>query len=149
MRVKTRKQIVAKGKAALAMRRAVGWTRAEWINGVESALGEAFIAFCKARLADKNGQRRPGRSWTVEFECELFRRMIDVHVHPVKRAFDRRAAFQEAIAEMHGALDRLRDHVEREFSNAVGRVRRGIDDRDVKEFWTQAREATRVLTGAD
>jgi hypothetical protein len=71
MRVKTRKQIVAKGKAVLAMRRAVGWTRAEWINEVESALGEAFIAFCKARLADKNGQRRLGRSLTVEFEREL------------------------------------------------------------------------------
>jgi hypothetical protein len=72
-------------------------------------------------------QQRLGRSWswTVEFERELFRRMMDVHVHPVKRAFDRRAAFQEAIAEIHGAVDRLLDHVEREFGNTVGRVRRG------------------------
>ena len=115
-------------------------------------LGRSFSLKAPSQLSLFGGRHAfhfllAGRSRAVEFERELFRRMIDVHVHPVKRAFDRRAAFQEAIAEMHGAVDGLRDHVEREFGNAVGRVRRRIDDRDVTEFWARAREATRVLTG--
>jgi superfamily I DNA/RNA helicase len=146
MKVKKRKEIVAKGKAAVAMRRSVGWTRETWINEVESALAEAFIIFCQARLAENLGQRRHVRALAGEFDRVLFRRMIDVHVYPVKREFDRRKALEDAVAAMSSTIERLRDHVEREFGRVVGRLRQGIDDRDVEMFWSRAREAARILS---
>ena len=73
--------------------------------------------------------------------------MIDILVHPVRRDFDRAEAFGAAVAEMPGTIERLRDHVEREFARAVvGRVRRGLDDEDVTAFWGRAREAAAIFT---
>jgi hypothetical protein len=145
MKVRKRKEVVARSKAALGMRRSIGWTRGTWINEVESALGEAFIIFCQARLAHRNGQQRHAQAWEAEFERLLFRKMVEVHVHPVKREFDRGVAFDEAVAEMPGTIRALGDHVEREFGRVAGKVRRGIEDRDIEEFWKRTREAARIL----
>ena len=140
-----RKEIVTKGKAALAMRRLIGWSRSRWIDEVESAFAEAFVLFAQARLAGRTGQRRRVRAWTPEFGHLLARRAIEIVIHPVKMNFDRRAAFELAVAEMSGGtIAALRDHVERELK--VCKVRRGFDDSDVDDFWRKAREATRVLT---
>jgi len=134
-----RKLIAAKRKAAEQVRAKLGWTRTDWINEVESAFGQAAINWFQARLAERNGQRRDARKWADEFERELVRRVIDVHVHPLKREFDRREAFEAAVAEMPDTIERLREHVERQFGEAVGGVRRGLNDEDVQEFWRQVR----------
>ena len=75
MKGKEGKKLAARTKAVIAMRRLVGWTRSEWINELESALGEAFIVFCQARLARKNRQRRQERAWTAEFDRLLYTRI--------------------------------------------------------------------------
>jgi hypothetical protein len=146
MKVQQRKQSVSKKNTAVTMRRLVGWTRSHWVNEVEGALGEAFILFCQARLAERNGQRRHARQWAAEFERLLFQKVISIHVHPLKRAFDRKVAFAEAVAEMlPGTIPALQEHVERQFAE-VCKVRRGLDDADVKKFWEQARWAAGILT---
>lgn len=147
MKVTRRQAIVGRQKAAIATLRSVGWSRHQWVNELESALGEAFLIWCQARLARRNGQRRHARAWAAEFERLVSRKMVEIHVHPVKRPFDRRAAFEEAIAEMPDTIRALRQHVEREFGKIVGPVRRGIVDRDIGEFWREVREAARVVTG--
>jgi hypothetical protein len=147
MKGKKGKQIVAKKKSIIAMRKLVGWKRSQWINELESALGGAFIFFAQWKLAEKNGQRRHARSWASEFERLLFVKLIDIHCHPVKRGFDRQAAFEEAVTEMGpGTIPALQEHVERQFAE-VCKVRRGLDDGDVKEFWKAARWAARIQRG--
>lgn len=143
MKVTRRKEVVRRGKAALVLQRKLGWTRSEWISEVESVLGEAFILFAQARLADRNGGRREARASMAEFDRLLSRRVMQVHVHPVKRAFDRTEAFEEAVARMSEAIPALRGRVELEFGPASPR---GLDDRD-EEFWRRVREAAKVLTG--
>jgi dephospho-CoA kinase len=123
--------------------RQIAWTRSRWINEIEAALGEVAILWFQAKLAEKNGKKTWARKWRAEFERELVRRLIHVAIHPAKRAFDRKVAFDEAVAEMPGTLERLREHVEREFGERV-RVRGGLDDADVKAFWERAR----VIAGA-
>ena len=105
MRVTKRKEVVAKGKAALAMRRSVGWTRAEWVNEVEGVLVEAFLLFAEAKLAGRNGRRRDARALAAEFDRLLSRRVMQVHVHPVKREFERTEAFEQAVTEMSGGTN--------------------------------------------
>jgi len=147
VKVTKRRRVVAKTKASVAVRRSVGWTRAHWINEVESTLVEAFLLFAQATLAGRNGRRRDARALGAEFDRRLFIRLIEIHIHPVKRAFDRRDAFEAAVAEMNGSsIPALRDHVEQEFGE-VCQVRRGLDDRNVEAFWKSVTEAARVLTG--
>jgi hypothetical protein len=124
----------------------LAWTRSTWINEVETALGETFMIFCEARLAEKNGRKRWARGWWSEFERKLFCRLIDVSVHPIRRNFDRQVAFEQAVAEMDDTIEALRLHVEREFGK-VCKVRRGIVDADVEMFWKKAREAAEVIVG--
>ena len=144
----TGQEIEAKTKAVRTMRKLVGWTRMDWINEVESALGEAFISFCKARLARKNRQQRRARAWEAEFERRLIVRVIDIHCHPVKRGFDRDVAFEQAVTEMTpGHIPALQEYVERQFAKADTKIRRKLDEADVKEFWKTVRWATRLLTG--
>jgi hypothetical protein len=148
MKGKRGKEIAKRRKAVIAAVARIGWTRGDWINEVETALGEAFIAFAKARLCEKNGQRRRARSWMLEFDRILFRAMIDVQVHPVRRNFDRKLAFEQALTEMNsGFIERLRAHVEREYATAVGRLKRRVDGRDIKGFWRAVREGSRVMIG--
>jgi hypothetical protein len=128
--------------------RLVGWTRPEWINEVESAVGEAFILFCQAKLAERNGQRRHAKTWASEFDRLLFRKIVEIHVRPVKREFDRKEAFEEAVLEMlPGTIPALQEHVERQFEKTVVKRRRGIDEMDVNEFWKTVRGAATMLTG--
>jgi hypothetical protein len=140
-------------KKLLAKRRQIGWTRRQWANELEAALasvealGEVFILFAKAKLAAKNGKHRWAVRWMTEFDREMLRRMIDLAVHPVRRKFDRRLAFEEVVIEMTDTLGRLREHVEGEFVRMVGNVRRGLDDAEVKEFFRLALVAARVVTG--
>jgi squalene cyclase len=146
MKVTKRKEVVARGTAALEIRRKVGWTRSDWINEVESALAEAFMLFAQARLAGRNGRQRDARTLAAEFDRLLSRKVMQILVHPVKGEFDRDAAFEEAVSEMVGnAIPALRAHVEREFGEFC-QVRRGLDDRDLEEFWKRVREGTRALT---
>jgi len=102
-----------------------------------------------------SSRRRRWRARTApavaaEFDRRLLVRLIEVHVHPVKRAFDRAEAFEEAVAEavaeMTGsAIPALREHVERQLGT-VCVLRRGLTDRDLAEFWRRVREAAKVLT---
>lgn len=144
-----RERLAAQRKAAEQVRAKMGWTRAQWTNEVEALLGEAAILWFQARLAQKNGRRRDARRWGDEFERELVRRVIDVHVRPLTREFDRHEAYEEAVAEMPATIQRLREHVERKFEEAIGGLRRDLDDEDVREFWKKVRDvAERILAGS-
>lgn len=122
----------------------LAWTRSQLIDEIDEALGSAALFWFEARLAAKNGKKVWALRWKSEFEREVVRKMIHVADHPVKKNFDRTKAFKEAVAEMkRGTIRRLREHVERQFAKRV-RVRRGLDDADVREFWSRAR----ALAGA-
>ena len=144
---KNGKEIAKKRKAVAATRARIGWTRTNWINEVEDVLGEAFIIFAKAKLAEKNGQKRLAKGWAMEFDRKLHVGMITVAIHPVKRNFDRKVAFEQAITEMDGTIESLWAHVEREYTKAVGGVRRGLDGRDIELFWRMVREGAKILAG--
>ena len=46
-----------------------------------------------------------------------------------------------------GTISATREFVERQFEKAVAKIRRGLDDDDVREFWKTARWAARILSG--
>jgi hypothetical protein len=119
-------------------------TRAEWVRRVQVAITEAFIAFCEARLAERNGLRRHAWLWAYRGN-----RLLSVQVltatDGLKRPLDQRIALKEAVASLDaGLLRALMEHVEGEFSK-VRKVRRGLDDSDVREFWGTVREATQPV----
>ncbi|MGA3123390.1 MAG: hypothetical protein ABSF69_21685 [Polyangiaceae bacterium] len=150
MKVSKQKQLVDKSKAVRAMRAKVGWTRGTWVNEVEQKLGEAFLVFTRAKLAERNGPKRRTLGWKLEFDRVLHVGIIDIAIHPVKREFDRRQAFEQAVAEMsRRTILALQEHVEREFVKAVGTVRRGLEDADIEDFWEEARAAARILLGEE
>jgi hypothetical protein len=39
------------------------------------------------------------------------------------------------------------EHVEREYGEAVGAVKRGLDGREIETFWRAAREGSGVMIG--
>jgi hypothetical protein len=124
------------------------WTRGDWVNEVESKLGEAFIVYAKMRLAEHNGPKRLAKGWTTEFERTLHVGMIGVAIHPVKRNFDRKIAFEAAVAEMSkDMIPTLGAHVEREYAKAVGGVRCGLDGDDIEMFCRATRDAAAVILG--
>jgi hypothetical protein len=118
----------------------IAWSRSDWLSGVESAIGETFMIFCAARHAEKRRKKRSARGWWSEFERKLFCRMVDVSVHPVRRSFDRKVAFEKAVAAMDGTVARLRWQVGSEYATkAVGGVRLVLDD-DIELFWKKVRQ---------
>jgi hypothetical protein len=132
-------------KAVASMRAKLGWTRGDWINEVEDAVAEAFIVFAEMKLAERSGAKRLAKGWATEFERKLHVGMIRIAIHPVKRAFDRKLAFEQAVAEMDGTIESLRAHVEREYAKAVGGVGRRLDGADIETFWRAAKEAAVVI----
>lgn len=137
------KKLAGKRKATAKIKVVVDWTRAEWVNEVERTLGEAMIIFFRARLAEKDGHHRRARSWMLDFEHELYRRLVDLRVHPVRPDFDRKLAFEEAIGDVGEAARAFRSRVQK----AYGVVQGPLDDDDGELFWKTARYAVKAVVG--
>lgn len=123
----------------------IGWTRSDWINEAQAVLGRALIVWFEIRLAERNRYKRFVFGWKMEFERLLACGLIDLSVHPVRREFDRAVALDGAINGMDATAASLRQYIEGRFKQTHGPVRKGLDDRDIEEFWKKVGEAARVV----
>jgi hypothetical protein len=124
---------------------AVGWTRTDWINEVAHAIIVASIYWCESKLAGRNGKRWVARRRMAQFERELFMGFMHVAVYPVRREFDRRAAWREAIAEARRSVRTLKRQVENKLLIAMRtrRTSKRMQPQDEATMWTYVRsEAT-------
>ena len=140
------KTITENGHDAKRMRALLGWTRTQWIDHAEKAIGEAMLVFLQARLCHKNGQRRLVRGMMLEVDRVLARGMLELLTHPVKRRFNYVDAFDEALGDKSRMEASLRRYVQTRFEQGHGRLRRPIEDRDMVEFWELARKHGTLAT---
>lgn len=130
--------------AAKKMARAIGWTQTDWINEVGSAIGVSSIYWFESKLAERNGKRWVARRCRDQFERELFLHFMHVAVHPVRREFDRRAAWRVAVAESRESLGRLVAYMDRQFEKST-RLRKGLLPQDQAELWSRVRQEATIM----
>jgi hypothetical protein len=126
-------------EAEKRMRKRVGWTRTEWINHAEHGMGVGLITYLEWCLAHRNGKRRLAQRWWFAFDRELARTIVELSCHPLRRRFDIRAAFEQAIAEERGVAASFVDYVTEGFAEVHGKIRRRVRDDDIERFFERVR----------
>jgi hypothetical protein len=145
MKTKRHQQTAVAAESVRAMRRLIGWTRTDWINEVESWLGTTAMHFFAVRFAEKN-RLQPNRQDMAELDLALSLGVIHLVAHPLRRQFDREAAFDQMRCEMGPAwVHRRARRVEARQPDAGATVRREVDDANIGMFWARIADATKLL----
>lgn len=123
---------------------AVGWSRADWVDEVAYAIDFSSVYWSESRLAARNGQRWVARKCMGSFESNLLMGFTHVAVYPVRREFDRRAAWRDAITEAQRSVRRLREQIERKWVVAT-RLGRRLRPHDGDAMWTRVRRQAAIM----
>lgn len=123
---------------------AIGWTRTDWINEVAHAIAFSSVYWFESRLAGRNGKRWVARQCMSRFESNLLMGFMHVAVYPVRREFDRRAAWRDAVTEARRSVRSLKRQIERKFAIAT-RLGRRLQPHDETAMWTCVRRHATLM----
>jgi hypothetical protein len=105
----------------------------------------AALPFYMAQLETRHEQPASSLHWMMECRSILaFADMLLVTM-PVKRKFDKRAAFEQAVRECKGWRKLGRDHAELLYYRARGRLQHSLEERDTRAFLAYAVQSLEMV----
>jgi hypothetical protein len=133
-------QRAVRWRAIRRRRASIAWTRETLTDSLDTILTNAFLAFLKARLAQRHaGLRRHEQRWSAELHEQLDA-LSSALTHPVHPSVDRVVVFEEAVERMvehEGALCGEVMAIAR--GHHAGPLRRPLEAADVEAFWREVR----------
>ncbi len=125
---------------------AMAYDRETFKDKAQECIGCAYLEFCKATLARKNGRSQWVPYWMAEVQTLLDRNLVTVIKHEVRGFKDRRKALAEVIASLKAKDMSYRasaEHVvKRDYK--LTKLTSKLDDKDTEAFWARVEEAIEI-----